>query len=295
MKTFLFTGAALALALAATPASAQLLGGGAGGGLGGSLGGSLGGLGGAGNGSLGGMIERGPLSSDSITSSRTTSRADRSVDTRKGRVKASDSTSTDSSLASTSRIGKRAINANGAASGNANGDIDAQLVGTDAVRGAMGQGMDNAGSVARRTRATAGALTDRARSTAGNAGVRTRTAAGDVVSRANNVQGAAAGTASGTLSGANGSASGSGNLALAGSGATGLGAFPVNPGMVVTDAKGRAIGTVQSARSTAQGKIQSVLVKVGHKTAELPAANFSGSGNVLVSAMGKGDVKDAAQ
>jgi len=290
MKTFLFTGAALALALAATPASAQLLGGGAGGGLGGSLGG----LGGAGNGSLGGMIERGPLSSDSITSSRTTSRADRSVDTRKGRVKASDSTSTDSSLASTSRIGKRAINANGAASGNANGDIDAQLVGTDAVRGAMGQGMDNAGSVARRTRATAGALTDRARSTAGNAGVRTRTAAGDVVSRANNVQGAAAG-ASGTLSGANGSASGSGNLALAGSGATGLGAFPVNPGMVVTDAKGRTIGTVQSARSTAQGKIQSVLVKVGHKTAELPAANFSGSGNVLVSAMGKGDVKDAAQ
>jgi hypothetical protein len=65
--------------------------------------------------------------------------------------------------------------------------------------------------------------------------------------------------------------------------------------MAVTDARGRAIGTVQAVRSTARGSVQSVLVKVGKKTAELPAANFSGSGTALVSAMGKGEVKDAAQ
>ena len=105
--------------------------------------------------------------------------------------------------------------------------------------------------------------------------------------------GSAAGA--GTLSGLGGAASGTGNLALAGSGAANAGAFPVNPGMAVTDAKGRTIGTVQSVRSTARGTVQSVLVRVGKKTADLPAANFSGSGSALVSAMGKGDVKDAAQ
>lgn len=44
-----------------------------------------------------------------------------------------------------------------------------------------------------------------------------------------------------------------------------------------------------------RGTVRSVLVRVGKKTADLPAANFSGSGSALVSAMGKGDVKDAAQ
>jgi hypothetical protein len=41
--------------------------------------------------------------------------------------------------------------------------------------------------------------------------------------------------------------------------------------------------------------VQQVLVKDGKKTAALPASNFSGSGGVLVSAMGKGDVKNSAQ
>jgi hypothetical protein len=63
----------------------------------------------------------------------------------------------------------------------------------------------------------------------------------------------------------------------------------------VTDAKGRAIGTVQDVRTTASGKVRDVVVAVGNRTATLPAANFSGSGDALVSAMGKGEVKDAAK
>jgi hypothetical protein len=65
--------------------------------------------------------------------------------------------------------------------------------------------------------------------------------------------------------------------------------------MAVTDAKGHVIGTVSTVRSTAQGSVQQVMVAVGNRTATLPAANFTGSGNVLVSAIGKGEVKNTAK
>jgi hypothetical protein len=65
--------------------------------------------------------------------------------------------------------------------------------------------------------------------------------------------------------------------------------------MTVTDASGKVIGTVRSVNSTASGKVDEVLVRVGKRTATLPAGNFSGSGDVLVSAMGKGAIADAAQ
>ncbi|MFC0307399.1 hypothetical protein ACFFIH_23915, partial [Rhizorhabdus histidinilytica] len=98
--------------------------------------------------------------------------------------------------------------------------------------------------------------------------------------------GNAAGTASGGL----------GQLALAGSAAANAaGSFDVAPGMLVQDARGRVIGTVQDVRSTARGTVQSVVMQVGDATATLPAANFNGSGNVLVSAMGKGEVKKTAK
>jgi hypothetical protein len=85
-------------------------------------------------------------------------------------------------------------------------------------------------------------------------------------------------------------------LAATGSAAANLaGSFDVSPGMVVEDARGRTIGTVQSVRTTANGVVDTVLVEVGNRTAALPAANFSGSGNALVSAMGKGEVKDEAK
>lgn len=106
--------------------------------------------------------------------------------------------------------------------------------------------------------------------------------------------GRASGSGSAGLAGA---AQGSlGQLALAGSSAANAsGSFDVAPGMVIEDVRGRAIGAVQDVRSTANGTVETVVMKVGDATASLPAANFSGSGNVLVSAMGKGEVKKAAK
>ena len=106
--------------------------------------------------------------------------------------------------------------------------------------------------------------------------------------------GRASGNASGSLAGA---AQGSlGQLALAGSSAANAsGSFDVSPGMMVQDARGRLVGTVQDVQTTASGTVQAVVMKVGDATATLPAANFAGSGNVLVSAMGKGEVKKTAR
>lgn len=106
--------------------------------------------------------------------------------------------------------------------------------------------------------------------------------------------GRASGNVAGGLTG--GASASLGQLALAGSSAANVaGSFDVSPGMVVQDARGRVIGTVQDVRSTASGTVQSVVMTVGNATATLPAANFNGSGNVLVSAMGKGEVKKAAK
>ncbi len=41
--------------------------------------------------------------------------------------------------------------------------------------------------------------------------------------------------------------------------------------------------------------VTSATMQVGDRLASLPAANFSGSGNVLVSSMAKGDVKKTAK
>ena len=164
------------------------------------------------------------------------------------------------------------------------------MIGTDAVRemarGTADRARGATGNAVDRARSTTGKVTDRARNLPGNV-----PAFGNGVSGSGNADGSGSGSAS--LLGSN--AAGAGNLALAGTGAANAGAFPVSPGMVVTNAKGRVIGTVQSVRSTARGTVQKVLVRVGNKVAELPAVNFTGSGNVLVSAMGKGDTKDAAQ
>jgi hypothetical protein len=86
-----------------------------------------------------------------------------------------------------------------------------------------------------------------------------------------------------------------GPLALAGTAAANAaGTFDVSPGMAIEDARGRTIGEVQSVRTTANGMVDSVIVEVGNRTASLPAANFSGSGDVLVSALSKGELKQQA-
>src|SRR3546814_9159847 len=62
-----------------------------------------------------------------------------------------------------------------------------------------------------------------------------------------------------------------GQLAATGSGAAnGSGMFAVSPGMTIQDARGKAIGTVQSVRSNGQGVVQSVIVESGNRVAELP-------------------------
>ena len=52
--------------------------------------------------------------------------------------------------------------------------------------------------------------------------------------------------------------------------------------------------TVQSVRNSAGGRIEAIRMQVGKRIAEVPASNFAAEGDVLVSAMGKGELKKAA-
>lgn len=278
MRSILFTTAALALTIAATPASAQLLGGGGGGGLGGSLGGGLGGtLGGAGGGGLGGTLRSpGTVTDGTLTrSGRGEVRTERQIDRRSGRVRAGGSASGESGtlLEGRSPIGSSSAATRGSGSGS--GAVDAQLIGTDAVR-----------STAQGAAGTARGLAGRGREAVGGA----RDAVG---SAARNGAGSAMGSASG--SGTGSGSFGNGMLALAGSAAAnGAGSFDVQPGMTVVDTKDRVIGTVRDVRSEADGRVRAVLVQVGDRVATLPATNFSGEGSVLVSAMKRSEVKREA-
>jgi hypothetical protein len=167
-------------------------------------------------------------------------------------------------------------NASGSASGSAAGSADAQLIGTDAL-----------------TQTATGTL-NTARTAASDAAMTARGSAGMIGSAARQTASSASGGATGT---ANGSASGllsgaSGNLAAAGSlAAAGDGAFSVSRGMSVLGPDGNRLGKVRSVIADAHGEVQAVLVKVDGSTATLPAANFSGKGNALVSAMGESQIK----
>ena len=87
-----------------------------------------------------------------------------------------------------------------------------------------------------------------------------------------------------------------GQLAASGSTAANAdGMFAVAPGMPIEDPKGRVIGHVQSIRQTGAGVVQSVIVESGNRMAELPAASFAGSGDVLITGMTKGDLKKASK
>ncbi|PCD03957.1 hypothetical protein COC42_06455 [Sphingomonas spermidinifaciens] len=201
-------------------------------------------------------------------------RTERQVDRRSGRVRAGGSASGESGtlLNGRSAIGSGSAETRGSGSGS--GAVDAQLIGTDAVRSTTQGAVGEARSLAGRGREALGGAPDAVGSTAGSA--------------AGNAMGSASGSGSGSV--------GNGMLALAGSSAAqGAGTFDVQPGMRVVDAKGRAIGTVRDLRSEADGRVREVLVQVGDRTATLPAANFSGQGsgegNVLVSSMKRSDVK----
>ncbi|MGN6595216.1 hypothetical protein [Sphingopyxis terrae] len=250
---------AIALAVTAmafsVPASAQLLGGS--GGLTGGLGGSLGGTLGNPTGPIGGAIgSAGELGG--------TGRGDANIDRRSGRVQGkgnADANSKGTANSSANLLGNPiggTVDGSGTASGN--GSLDAQAVGTDFVgqtaRGAVGNMRDRAGGAA------------------------------SGLSGAANGAGSAAGDFQGSL----------GQLAVAGSGAaSGAGMFAVEPGMAVTDARGKVIGYIQDIRHTGRGVVQAVAVEVGNRVATLPAASFTGSGDVLVTGMTKSELKKTAE
>ncbi|KQM36596.1 hypothetical protein [Sphingomonas sp. Leaf10] len=290
MKTLFLMGAALA-AVTITPASAQLLGGGGGltGGLGGSLSGGLGGnVGGTFDRSVAPTIDRVRDRADtSVRSARRGSGeviAERRVDRRSGRVRAGGSARGDGASDGSVQALGGVLGGSGNGSGSASGSADAQLIGTDAVRSTVGSARDRVQNGVATTR-------DRVQGIAGAARDRAQGAVGAVQGGAGSLNGAASGSGTGSVRGGSASGSGEGALSLMGSGAIPA----LNPGSMVHDAKGEAIGRVQSVRRNAAGKVEAVTMAVGRRTATLPADNFGVQGDVLVSAMGEGQVQRAAK
>jgi hypothetical protein len=259
MRIMLIT-TSMTLGLMAAPASAQLLGGG---GLGSTLGGTL-------NGTIGTL---GPVTSGTTGSiSKSGSiRADKSIDRRSGRVQssASGSGSANGSASHTSGVLGQTLSGSGSggASGSGAGNVDAQLIGTDTVRGVA----SNAVGTARNAAGSASGLT-------GGLG---------------NVTGSAAGQGSGSGSVGYGDGALSGTGEWAGSVAKNIN---IAPGTLIEDARGRVIGAVQDIRTNAKGAVQMILVRVGDAQALVPVGNFSvsGDGSALVSAMGKGQLQKQA-
>jgi hypothetical protein len=265
MKTIFLTSAAIFLM--AAPAQAQLLGGG----LGGSLGGSL-----RGTGSLDLPTRTVETVTRTAGSARASTEGAQSVDRRSGRVKADRKASAQGAgsvdqTASTSRAGLIG-SAAGSASGSGSIGGEAQLVGTDAVRGLVGGAAGSArGAVGAAKGVAAGAL-------------------GSAQGIAGGVTGSASGAASGMFSGA------AGQLALAGSAAgQGAGTFGVASGMPVSDTDGDRVGFVQRVIADSRGRVESLVVMTEDGPATVPAANFTGTGSLLISAMGEGKLEKVAR
>ena len=154
MKSITTIAAGCAILIAA-PASAQLLGGG---GLGGSVGGNLGGsVGGALGGPVGSVSHAGNGALDGDTSL--------GVDRHSGRAQAHGRTSAGANGAVDGAL--RSVAGFGRASGGA--DADAQLIGTDQVRGDVEAVRNRAGDAVANTEARASAAAARTRDRAGNA------------------------------------------------------------------------------------------------------------------------------
>jgi hypothetical protein len=258
MKAIFLTSAALLLA--AAPAQAQLLGGGLGGGLGGSLGGTLNGAG-----SLDLPTRTVETISRTTGSARGATEGSQSVDRRSGRVKADRRASAQGSASSdqavTAPLGGLTGSASGSAQGSGSANGEAQLLGTDAVRGLAG----SAAGTARGAVGAAGGL-------------------------AANAAGSASGAASGMFSGA------AGQLALAGSAAgRAAGTFDIAPGMAVSDDDGDRIGTVSQVITDSRGRVQQLVVMTDDGPATVPAGNFTGTGSLLISAMGEWKLEKTAR
>lgn len=135
MNKFLLSGAAAAL-IAATPASAQILGGGGGGvgGLGGGLGGSVGGT-------LGTTIERGRTTVDTTTRLRSSARIDRELRARKARRGVAAAIAGDAALENRTRLGERRITTSQSASAFSRLSLEQRMLRTRGVAAASRRGL----------------------------------------------------------------------------------------------------------------------------------------------------------
>ncbi len=267
--------AASALTLIAAPAHAQLLGGGGQSVITGSVNGTV-------NSTLRAPTEtlrsttRGTLRGDAAT------RGNQNVDRKNGSVAIDRSVDTSLDATTSQLLGTPAGEASGNASGSANasgaGSANAQLIGTDAVTGAV-QG------TAARARETASSVRNIATPAVGSAR--------DRLSGATAQAGSLAGSASGAAQGAG--MIDSGVLALAGSGAAqGEGAFAVAPGMPVELPSGEQLGTVRDIVATRSGEIRQLVVDTKDGLTTIPAGSLTASGSILIAGQASGSASNEA-
>ena len=290
MKTLFYTTAAALIAVA-NPANAQILGGG---------------------GILGGApmlpsiptipaptaMPSAPVSTVTSGAIRTaaSATATKSVDTHTGKASANGSASGSAegnltqSLTTPLNSATGSVTGSGSAAGAAN--ADAQLFGTDALRGTLHQTRDTAGNLVTTFRDRAGNFVTATRDKAGELIVTTRDKAGNVLSSTSSVAGSASGSASGS---ANGTLSGlSHNLALDGSAAAdSAGSFDVKPGTQLFDLNGEKVGKVREVFADATGRVKGLVVKAGDTTALLPVSDFAARGEALVTTLSEAQI-DAA-
>lgn len=264
--------ATTALALTASPAYAQLLGGGLGGGLGSTL-------------DISGTISRTTSSIDSTTrgavNGSIATEGNQSVDRRSGKVEARRSADIAGavSVAQLANTPIAPIGADASGSGNAsgNGEAQAQLIGTDAVGSVAGNAVGQA-------RATAGSAQGLAASAVGRARGAVSSLPGSVPTGSGSVSGEGSGSGEGSASLM------STPLAVAGSAAgAAQGATSISPGMPVVSPEGLPIGKVRQIVANSRGQVQEVVVSNGDVTQTIPAANLAGSGKVLIAGEGSAD------
>lgn len=288
MKKLILVASALALFPAA--AHAQLLGGG---GLGGSLGGSLDT---ATRGTITTTIDRTTRTVrgtvDGTANGTAATQGAQSVDARGGTVSAERSAS-GSITGSTASLADLAVpplggmtTASGSGSASGQGSANAQLIGTDALTGALAPTAQGAQGLA-----------------ANATGSATGTAAGMIANAPTPgipslpINGAANGSGSGS-----GSASGDGSASLAGpvfavagtAAAAGEGAATVMPGMPVMTPDGASLGEIREVVANGRGEVHQLVVQQGNVTRTLPAGMFSASGNAVVAGEAQGNANSGS-
>ena len=299
MKTLLYTTAAALIAIA-NPANAQILGG-AGGIIGGAPIPSLPNLPTMPTLPTVMNVPTGPIgtiTNGNVTGAATAS-ATKSINTRSGKASANSSASGSGSGSLTQSLGTplNSVTANGAGSGSAAGSAraDAQLFGTDAVRGTLRQTSDSAGDIVTTFQNRSGNFVTATRDRAGDLVIATRDRAGNLLSTTSSAAGSLSGSVQGSVMGS--AASGmSQNLALAGSAAAdAAGSFDIKSGTSLFDLDGDKIGKVSEVFADANGRVKGLLVKVDDTTTLLPVKDFAANGQNLVTALSEAQIMAAGE